>query len=376
MDAMLCIVRHDGSGGEAECLMQAGTKANDAIEALKNKPPTTASGEAGDTVRAFQETVGACVALMDKFVSEDGVDVGRNRSSEGCDEAKLRSELQDTDANLRTSLVECGKTAKGFSEFMSENRNKPTLALIAEASTQPDLPESVGNCLENVAKAADDFKDIVRGFTLALTSTLQFCALVPEPVVCGAFAVLQLLMLIFQSGSGGGEGDGTGTGEGRDSGQASQRGAGERTPGTPNGDSDRTAGLNFVAGDGCTLKQVADDLLCGENFTAKNFFGGAGFLLPESLDDNVKEPIQQALADARNDLGRYFGDAKFIVLHENQFQYCVNKMPGLDYVFAESREQQTDRGSVGDILTAVYLSPDPNNPGVYRIEFDHSGAGC
>lgn len=372
-ELILCLLLAD-SAEKQSCVEKTKDVADMTIGAAQKVPVTAATGQVGTDVQALQAQISTCVGHMDSYVSKE-----RDRSAiaefeKSCSHETVSNSLEKTGASLRVALNECSASADSLEEFVDGNKSKPVLDLIQEAVRRKDLHKGAESCIENLGKAADSVRESTKKFETALSSTLAFCTAVPEPYSCGIFAAIQLLMALFESGGGGGSGDGDGTesGQGDSSTSVSKEKNDYAEPGQ--GGSPELQAKVETGGD-CVVERKDDDLECGAILRAPNYFSGAGFSYTSSTDSKVRGDIDKALDDARNNLDRLFASTKLILRGNNEMQFCVNVMPGLDGIFNESREFQKDRAAE-DIRTAVRLTPDAADLGVYKIKFDHSGQGC
>lgn len=329
----------------------------------------------GNDVRAFQTRIRSCVAQLEAYVRSERDGNAADTFATECSEDEIRQQLQETGDSLRQAFNSCRETSEGLRNFYNRYSSLPILDLITNAQNVENLSDDARECINNVGEAAESARDSIQKFETALASTLAFCTAVPEPYSCGIFAAIQLLMALFESGGGGGSGDGSGPNDGEGQ-QASTGGGGEPAPSPytdpPQGENP-PLNTELEEGHDCTVERQADDLICGGDINAPNYFGGARLVSSDgSLTQHQLSQVNMRLDGEYNNLDRYFADSKMVFRSGNTIQFCVAIMPGLGAVFDASRQQQADES---EILTAILLTPSGAD-GDYDVQLDHSGRGC
>lgn len=375
---LTCILLEDDAGSENRCATIVETNATDAIANAMKPPNVDETKPASTAVADFSKKVVECAGIMGDYVRSER-DVGQIRLlEENCSEEKLRAEAATTEERLVEALSECASDASELGEFIADNKNRSGIAIIGEAVAQPEISKGAAECVREVGRAADAFVEGMAKLASAAVNTLQFCLAVPEPTACTIFGLIQLVLLVLQSGSGEGDGDGNGGQTGNSdetrpaAGTPGTEGSGAASP-TPSGRAEEM-NVKLETGDGCRVEIDHPDLVCGQ-FRAPRFFEGAEFWFPDGIAAERRRAIQQALANARTSIDQYFGNIRGKLLADGKLRFCVRVVPGLDGVLRESMTAQRDRPAE-DIRTGVLLTPDSGNPGSYLLIFDHAGHGC
>lgn len=304
---IICLL---GAGGDANkisaCASNLAGPANDAIDEAK----TVTTENAGNAVLSAQAAISNCLDHMESFVgSAENSDFDNASNSlrtlgTDCSRETIKGHLSAAGDQIRTSVEGCIASGASFTKQLTDLRDsEPSILDVARgieglASSGEAL---AGDC-KDAADAATAMGDSTDKFMSALSSTVAFCTAVPEPYSCAAIAILNILMLLFDSGGGDGGGNsepGATSGSGGDVADPAE-------PYTRPNDGPNPSLLVAVAdGNGCTMhKEDGLNLNCkaaGYNLLFENWFGGASIDL-SVLTDGVAD------ADVGKEVENYFSE--------------------------------------------------------------------